>query len=543
MKPVDSAPRVTTGRSVVASAPALGAGDREFESPRPDSLGTVPYLEYATTVKSSLETVSPTRVRITVELPPEALRPALDNAFRKIAQQVNVPGFRRGKVPARIIEQRFGRAAVLEEALNEAVPAAYQEAIDELGVKALGQPEIVIDQDLTALGDDDVVEFVAEVDVRPELVLPDYEALPIEVADNDVTDEDVAEQLDELRARFATVTPVERAVADDDLVVVDVAGEVDGEEIAEYTAAGMTFEVGSGKMIPGFDDAVRGASEGDVVEFSHTPEDGDHAGKEIALKVTVKGVRERELPEADDDFAQLASEFDTIDELRDDLRTRLARVKLVEQGIEARDKINEYFLANTEIPVPEGLVDQTVEQHFADGHGDDDHRAEFEDETRESLRSQFLLDALADAVEVQVEQDDLTQWIMQQAPRFQMTPDQFVQALVQADQLSNALGDVRRAKALSVVLEQAAITDASGRAVDLTALDEVDEDLEDADEDMYALADEDELDDDIDTDAVDAEREAAAEAELEAEEDLLAAEAGEAGEPEADDGKRDGDNS
>ena len=485
-------------------------------------------------MKSSLETVSPTRVRITVELPPEALRPALDNAFRKIAQQVNVPGFRRGKVPARIIEQRFGRAAVLEEALQEAVPAAYQEAIDEHGVKALGQPEIVIDQDLTTLGEDEPVEFVAEVDVRPELVLPDFAALPIEVADNDVTDEDVAEQLDELRGRFATVTPVDRAVADNDLVVVDVAGEVDGEEVTEYTAAGMTFEVGSGKMIPGFDDAVRGAVEGDVVEFSHTPEDGDHAGAEIALKVTVKGVRERELPEADDDFAQLASEFDTIDELRDDLRTRLARVKLVEQGIEARDKINEYLLANTEIPVPEGLIEQTIDQHFADGHGDDDHRAEFEAETRESLRSQFLLDALADAVEVQVEQDDLTQWIMQQAPRFQMTPDQFVQALVQADQLTNALGDVRRAKALSVVLEQAVITDASGRPVDLTSLDEDDEDFDDADEDMYAF------DDDVDTDAVDAEREAAAEAELEAEEDSLAAEAGEPGEPEADAEKRDG---
>ncbi|MCB0915348.1 MAG: trigger factor, partial [Actinobacteria bacterium] len=430
-------------------------------------------------MKSTLESLSPTRVRIVVELPPEDLQPALDNAFRKIASQVNVPGFRRGKVPARIIEQRFGRSVVLQEALEEAVPAAYEKAIAEHQVAALGQPNIVIDQDLAELGDDDSIEFAAEVDIRPELELPDFSELAIEVADNEVTDESIDEQLDELRGRFATVTPVEREVADGDLVVVDVVGELDGEELDEYTSAGMTFEVGTGKMIAGFDDAIVGAAEGDTVEFTHTPEEGDHAGREISLKVAVKGVRERELPEADDDFAQLASEFDTIAELRDDLRTRLARVKLVEQGIEARDKINEYLLENTEIPVPEGVLEQMVEQHFSDGHGDDAHREEFVEQTREGLRSQFLLDTLADQLEVEVAQDDVTQWIVQQAPRYQMTPDQFVQALVQADQLSNALGDVRRAKALSVVLEKAVITDASGRPVDLTALDEeVDEDAD-----------------------------------------------------------------
>ncbi len=432
-------------------------------------------------MKSTLESLSPTRVRIVVEMPPEDLQPALDNAFKKIASQVNVPGFRRGKVPARIIEQRFGRSVVLQEALEEAVPAAYEQAIAEHEVAALGQPNIVIDQDLAGLGEDDAVEFVAEVDIRPELELPDFSELAIEVSDNEVDDESVAAQLDELRGRFATVTPVERAVADGDLVVVDVVGEHEGDELDEYTSAGMTFEVGTGKMIPGFDDAIVGATEDDTVEFTHTPDEGDHAGKEILLKVTVKGVRERELPEADDDFAQLASEFDTIEELRDDLKTRLARVKLVEQGIEARDKINEFLLENTEIPVPESLLDQMVEQHFADGHGDDAHREEFVAQTLEGLRSQFLLDTLADQLEVEVSQDDVTQWIVQQAPRYEMTPDQFVQALVQADQLSNALGDVRRAKALSVVLEQAVITDASGRPVDLTALDEVveeDEELE-----------------------------------------------------------------
>ncbi len=465
-------------------------------------------------MKSTLESLSPTRVRIVIEMPPEDLQPAVDKAFRKIASQVNVPGFRRGKVPTRIIEQRFGRAVVVQEALEEAVPAAYEEAIAEHGIEALGQPEIVIDQDLGALEAQDSVEFVAEVDIRPEVTLPDYSELAIEVADNEVTDESVDEQLDELRERFASVTPVERAVAEGDLVVVDVVGESDGEEIEDFTSAGMTFEVGTGKMIEGFDAAVAGASEGDTVEFVHIPVEGDHAGKEIALKVTVKGVRERELPEADDDFAQLASEFDTIDELRADLRDRLARVKLVEQGIEARDKINEFLLENTEIPVPEGVLSQMVEQHFADGHGDDSHREEVTEQTRESLRTQFLLDALADQLEVEVAQDDVTQWIVQQAPRYQMTPDQFVQALVQADQLSSALGDVRRAKALSVVLEQAVITDASGRPVDLTALDVVEEG-EEADADELADEELDELDAEVLTDEAD--EDVAAEVELEAE--------------------------
>ena len=452
-------------------------------------------------MNSTLETLSPTRVKLTVELPPATLRPALDNAFRNIAAQVNIPGFRRGKVPARIIEQRFGRAAVLEEALNEAVPVAYEEALAEHDVVALGQPDIVIDQDLTALGDDDAINFTAEVDVKPEVNLPDYQGIEVEVADQEVTDADVEEQLDELRARFATVNPVERSAAAGDLVVVDVTGSIDGEEVEEFTAAGMTFEVGAGKMIPGFDDAVIGASADDTVEFTHTPDEGDHAGQDIVLAVEIKGVRERELPEADDDFAQLASEFDTIDELRADLRLRLERVKLVEQGIEARDKIAERLLAETEIPVPDGVLAQMIEQHFADGHGDEDHREEFAEQTRESLRNQFLLDALADDVDVEVTQDDLTQWIMQQAPRYNMSPDQFVQALVQSDQLSTAMGDVRRAKALSVVLEQAKIVDASGREVDLGRLDDDDE----LDEDLADLEAEeaDELEAELDDDADD----------------------------------------
>ena len=443
-------------------------------------------------MKSTTETVSPTRVNISIELEPADLKPALETAYRQIAQQVNIPGFRKGKVPAKLLEQRFGRGVVLQEALQDAVPRAITEALDEHGVEALGTPNVVIDQDLSEVGDSDSIAFVAEVDVRPEIDLPDYRGMAVQVADAEVAEDDVEAQLTELRGRFAKVTPVERAVADGDVVVVDVKGTADDDEVEEYSGAGMSFEVGAGNMIAGFDDAVRGAAEGDVVEFAHVPTEGDYADREITLSVTVKGVRERELPEADDDFALMASEFDTIDELRDDLRLRLQRSKLVDQGIEARDKLAEALLDDLEIPVPEQLLAQLVDQHFSDGHGDEAHREEFVAETEQTLRSQFLLDAIAEAEGVEVAQDDISSWIMQQAPRYGMSPDQFVQALLQADQLTAAIGDVRRAKALSVVLEAAEITDASGRPVDLTALDEAADDEELADEELAdeELADE-----------------------------------------------------
>lgn len=426
-------------------------------------------------MNSTKEILSPTRVRLTVVVTPEDMQPAIDKAFKSIASSVNIPGFRRGKVPARIIEQRFGRAAVLEEAINEALPAAYEQAVAEQGLDTLSQPQLKIEQDLTEIGPDDDLTFVAEVDVRPEIVLPDYHGMSVQVADAEVTDDDVEASMRELRGRFASVSPVDRAAADGDMVVVDVTGTIDGEVVDEFTGHGMTFEVGAGNMIAGFDEAVRGLSEGESASFTYTSEEGEFAGREAELTVVVKGVRERELPAEDDDFAALASEFDTIDELRDDLRTRLARVKLVDQGIEARDKLAEELLATVEVPVPEGVLAQMLEQHFTDGHGDDEHRAEFEADARKSLRSQFLLDAIAEAEGITVEQDDLGQWIVQQAPRYNMTPDQFIQALVQADQISSAYGDVRRGKALTVVLESAEITDASGRKVDLTALDEDDE--------------------------------------------------------------------
>ena len=420
-------------------------------------------------MKSDVETLSPTRVKLTVEVPFEELKPSMDAAYGRIAKSVNVPGFRKGKVPARIIEQRFGRGAVLEEAVNDALPKAYDEAIATNGIVPVGRPEI----DVTELEDGQSLTFTAEVDVRPEFDLPDYSSLTVEVSNATPSDEDVDTQLDSLRGRFATLNEVERGAADGDVLLVDIAGATaEGDAVEDLVGSALSYELGTDGMLPGFDDAVRGAAKDEVRTFEFTPENGDWTGIPLTVTATVKAVRERELPALDDDFAQLASEFDTVDELRADVRTRLERVKRLEQGAEARDKVLEVLLESIDIPLPENLIATEVEEHFADGHDSgDEHRAEVEKQTRESLKSQFVLDKIAEKEEVSVGETELSAWLLQQAPRYGMSADAFAKALVEAGQVPMAIQDIRRAKALAVVLESAKVVDADGNEVDLKALD------------------------------------------------------------------------
>ena len=421
-------------------------------------------------MKSTAETLSPTRVKLTVEVPFEELAPSLDTAYKTIAKQISIPGFRKGKVPSRVIDQRVGRAAVLEEAVNEILPTAYEDALRENSVSPLGRPEI----EVTELNDGESLTFVAEVDVRPEFDLPDYAGIVVEVDDAEVTDENVDEQLLALRGRFASLSPVERAAADGDVLLVDIMGaEADGSAVEDLSGQALSYELGTDGMLPGFDDAVRGASAGETRTFDFTPEGGEYVDRLLTVNATVAAVRERVLPEANDDFAQLASEFDTVDELREDIRTRLGRVRVLEQGMQARGKVHEALLASVDFPLPEGVIRQEVDEHFADGHaGDDAHRAEVEQGASDGLRSRLLLDRIAEAEEVSVGESELSSWLLQNAPRYGMAPDAFAQALVQAGQLPMAIGDIRRAKALAVVTQKARVVDASGRTVDLESLDE-----------------------------------------------------------------------
>ena len=459
-------------------------------------------------MKSSVETLSPTRVKLAVEVPFEELKSSLDEAYRSIGSQVRVPGFRPGKVPARIIDQRIGRAAVLEEAINKALPKAYSDAVRETGVKALGQPEI----EVTNLEDNDHIAFTAEVDVRPEITVPAYEGLAVTVEDAVVSDEEVQEQFDALRARFGTLKGVDRPVATGDFISVDLVARVDGEEVDGGSAQGLSYEVGSGNLVDGLDDAVIGKNAGDTATFNSTLAYGEHAGSEAEITVTVNSVKERELPEADDEFAQLASEFDTIEELRADLRTRLDRVKVLGQGSEARDKVLELLIAQTEVPLPESAVKAEIEWREHDvvhqlNHDDaaferyleteGKTRDEFTDELREvaekSVKTQFILDSIADAEAVSVSDAELTEYIVRQAQRYGMQPQEFADQIVQAGNIAALVADVRRNKALATVLEAASVTDASGNKVDLSALAtpegqaQIDE-LEDAAEEVVEAA-------------------------------------------------------
>mgnify|MGYP002019321654 FL=1 len=420
-------------------------------------------------MKTDLESLSPTRVKLTVELLFDELQPSFDKAYASIAKQVSVPGFRKGKVPARVIEQRFGRGAVLEEAINDAVPKAYEDALREKEIVPVGRPEV----DVTEIEDGEKVTFTAEVDVRPEFELPDYKAITVEVDAAEANDADIDEHIDNLRTRFASLKDVDRACADGDVLLVDIAGSTDsGDDVDDLSGSAMSYEMGTDGMLPGFDDAVRGASAGETRTFPFTPSNGDWAGVPLTVTATVTAVRERELPALDEEFVTMASEFDTVDELREDARTRVGRLKRMEQGQQAREKVNEALMASVDIPVPEGVIAAEVDAYFEDGHeASDEQRAEIEQQSREALKSQFILDRIAEVEEVSVGESELSNWLMQQAPRYGMAPDALAQALVESGQVSMALSDIRRSKALALVLENATVTDSNGDAVDLQALE------------------------------------------------------------------------
>ena len=436
-------------------------------------------------MKSTVEQLSPTRVKINVEVPFDELKPNFDRAYRKIAQQVRIPGFRPGKAPARVLESRIGRAPVLDEVVNEAIPAKYMEAVRAGEVRTLGQPDF----EVTKLEDREVLEFTAEVDIRPEIALPDFEGLSVSVDDVEVTDEEVDAELDQLRARFGTLKGVERPAQNGDFVSIDLAATVDGQEVEEASTSGLSYEIGSGQLVDGIDDAIIGAGEGETKTFTTQLVAGEYAGRDAEVSVTVQSVKERELPEADDDFAQLASEFDTLDELKADLRERLAKMKKVQQGVQARDKILDELLEQVEVPLPEKVLEAEVESRKHDAIHDLDHNEEalakvlesqgktldeFNEEVREesekAVRTQLLLDSIADAEQTQVNDAELTERILYQAQRFGISPDEYVQRAQQSGQLSAIFADVRRGKALASVVRKATVTDASGAAVDLEEL-------------------------------------------------------------------------
>ena len=420
-------------------------------------------------MKSAVETLNPTRVKLTVEVPYDELKPSLDAAYKTIGSQVVVPGFRKGKVPPRIIDQRFGRGAVIEEAVNSALPQFYAQAVEESEVRPLGQPEV----DVTAVPDPATggeLKFTAEVDVRPEFTLPDLEAVEVTVDDISVGDEQVNERLETLRERFGSLATVDRPAAEGDFLSIDLGATIDGEEID--SVKGISYRVGSGEMLPGMDDVLPGLSAGETTTFTSPLAGGERAGEDSLVTITVQSVKERTLPEADDDFAQLASEFDTLDELKASLSEQAEQEAKYSQGIQARERLLDVLLEAVEIPVPEGLIKAEVKQHLEnEGKAEDDeHGIEVAEEARKGFKAQLLLDAIAEKEQVAVGQQELIEYLLASAQQYRMEPNEFIKAVDEAGQVPQMVAEVGRRKALAQVLERAVVKDESGNVIDLAAL-------------------------------------------------------------------------
>ena len=436
-------------------------------------------------MKSAVETLSPTRAKLTVEVPFEELKPSLDAAYKKIAQQINVPGFRKGKVPPMVIDRQIGRPAVLDEAINAALPKLYVDALQANDLQPLAQPQI----DITRLDDNTSLEFTAEVDVRPEVTVPDYEGLEVTVDDLQVTDEDVEEQLQNLRERFATLHEVDRPAADRDFVVIDLLARKDGEPVEGAEVTGMSYQVGSEGLVDGIDEALLGMSAGEEKTFSSRLVGGDQMGDEVDVEVKVSAVKEQELPDLDDEFAQTASEFDTVDELKADVRARLERGKRLEQAAAARDAVLEKLLEMVDIPLPDAMVTdeirarrENIEQQLAyagismENYLDseemtiDEFEADLEKRVRDAIAAQFLLEQVARNSEIGVEQPELTEHVFRRAQQSGQDPNEFARHIVEHNHIPEMVSEVVRGKALAAIVEAARVTDESGNPVDLANL-------------------------------------------------------------------------
>ncbi|MCP1386907.1 trigger factor [Corynebacterium sp. TA-R-1] len=432
-------------------------------------------------MKTSVDKLSDTRVKLTVSVPFDELGKEIDQAYAAIAQQVTIPGFRRGKAPRQLIDARFGRGPILEQVVNDMLPTRYEAALAERNLNPLNQPEI----EITKLEDNDVVEFTAEIDVRPEITVPDFSAINVTVPALKVDEDAIEAELTSLRERFGELKDTNRKMKKGDFAVIDIHAEVDGKKLEDASSEGLTYEIGSDDLIPGLDKAIKGLKTGEEAEFTTTIEHGEHKGEEATIKVTVQQSKERKLPELDDDFAQLASEFDTVEELRENTRTMLEENAKAQQAADIRDEVLKAALAQVEFALPESIVDEQVhnQQHQLLGQLAHDEaalaqlleaqgttREEFDKQTREqaeeSVRTQLFLDAIAEQEEPEVTQEELTDHILFTAQSYGMDPAQFVGQLQQSGQIANLFSDVRRGKALAAAIARTTVTDENGESVD-----------------------------------------------------------------------------
>ena len=422
-------------------------------------------------MKTAVEKLNPTLAKIEVEVPFAEFKPYLDRTYKNLSGQISVPGFRKGKLPKQLIEQRAGFDYIVEASLNDSLNDYYAQALGENELSPLAQPELDVQSQPSTENREADVKLTITVTVRPEIELPNYEGLEVEVDEVEVTAEDEVQALDALRERFGTLKTVERPAADKDFVTIDIAAEIDGEQVD--AANDLSYQIGSGTMLDGIDEALTGLSAGEDATFETKLSGGEHAGEQATIKVKLSAVKERELPAADDEFAQLASEFDTIDELKEDIKKQVAEAKVAEQGTQARDKVLAKLVELVEIPVPEKVIEDQLEQHFNNpnaeaGHDTEEHRAEVRENTETAFKNEMVLDAVADKEEVTVDQAEMINYIITMSSQYGMDPNQFAQMLDGSGQAGALVGEVRRSKALAAVLKTAVVKDTKGNVVDLS---------------------------------------------------------------------------
>lgn len=422
-------------------------------------------------MKISVRNLEPTKVKLTVTVEPEELNPYLDAARKEIAKQVNVPGFRKGHVPGKIIDQRIGFAAVAGEAVNDAVPELYSKALDEKKIRPMAQPEFDVQDVPQSANDETKLKFTATVERRPDIELPEIDGLEIAISKPEVKDEDVDKRLETLRQRFGTLVGVDRPAAKGDFANIDLTAEIDGETVDSQE--GVSYELGSNTMLDGLDEALDGLSAGEETTFEGTLEAGEHEGQKATVKVKVNSVKAEELPELDDEFASEASEFDTLDELKADIRKAAAQDAEGRQATEARDAFIAKLQEGLEIPVPKGVKANMVEEQLKGLTPDPEkatkeQKAQAEETVEKDLRDQMVLDALAEKLDVQVSQSDVFNFLASIAQQYGMDPNNFIQAIIKNGQLGSAVQEVGRSKGLLAGMRAVKFT-ADGEVVDLSA--------------------------------------------------------------------------
>lgn len=413
-------------------------------------------------MKTDVEKLEETRAKLTVQVPYEDLKPEIDKVYKQVGKQVSIPGFRPGHVPTRIIDQRIGRGYVLEQAINERLGDYYGRALGEADLTPLGQPEVEVVETPAVEGKPGGdLKFTAEVDIVPDFELPSLEGLSLEVSKLEVSDEDVEKELDQLRDRFASLKTVERPAQDGDYTSIDMVAKIGDEEID--SVSGVSYQIGSASMLEGMDEALNGMKAEETNEFKSTLKGGDHEGEEADVTLTLHKVKERELPEADDDFAQMASEFDTIGELRSDLRGNVEKMRLQQQALEAREKLQDYLVDNTDFPLPQAFIDSEVDR-LADGKEDAD-RDELAETVKKQAKQQIIVDRIANERDVEIDPNELYQSIFEIAQMYGVDPMQLIKDQSQVAAMGQ---DLRRNRALVSALREITVKDEEGTEIDLS---------------------------------------------------------------------------